>query len=200
MSRCTRSHRGGGRPPRPGSRRDAWRGRLATLGALAATLGCGPTSHTPDASAPDSATVTLDTCFAGLAPTGNSPFVGTLSFESLDGRVRVRLARQPGQRPFVGETYPYDLVRFAIERDGQTECITDRAALSYDFGHHNWSDTATAEGSATFTVELRYDLASAEPDWVDTLQVGRDAPLTLRSTGCDAIPPDLNHCLLRVSP
>lgn len=163
-------------------------------------LGCGET-HTPaDSGNADGGAVTLDSCFAGLAPTGGAGFVGTLSFESEDGSTRVRLARQPGDRSSVGETFPYDLVRFGIERDGVVECITDRDALAYDFGHHNWDDTATATGRADYVVRVRLDLTTDPVAWIDTLQINEAAPITLTETGCDSIPPDLNHCSLRSSP
>jgi len=126
--------------------------------------------------------------------------VGTLSFESADGSIRVRLARQPGERASVGETFPYDLVRFGIERDGVVECVTDRDALRYDFGHHNWDDTATAEGNATYVVAIRLDITSDPVLWVDTLQINEIAPMSLEFTGCAVTPFDLNHCSLRSVP
>ncbi|MBK7775096.1 MAG: hypothetical protein IPI43_13350 [Sandaracinaceae bacterium] len=61
------------------------------------------------------------------------------SFENDDGSVRGAPGPSAGDRPSVGETYAYDMVRFGIERDGVVECITDQDALAYDFGHHNWS-------------------------------------------------------------
>ncbi|MCA9579202.1 MAG: hypothetical protein KC668_27425 [Myxococcales bacterium] len=165
---------------------------------------CG-TSHTPgthDGGQTDTGVTpgTLDACFAGLAPTGDSPFVGTLRFESVDGTIEVRLARQPGDRPAVGETWAYDMVRFGIARDGVVTCITQPSALAYDFGHHNWADVATAEGTSTFVVSMRYEFTGDEPTWVDTLQIDEAAPITLRATACDVTPNDLNHCLLRSFP
>ncbi|MEZ4328682.1 MAG: hypothetical protein R3B40_25890 [Polyangiales bacterium] len=165
---------------------------------------CG-TSHAPganDAGHGDTGTApsTLDACFAGLAPTGDSPFVGTLRFESLDGSIELRLARQPGDRPAVGETWAYDLVRFGIAQDGVVTCITQPGALAYDFGHHNWADIATADGAATYVVSMRYEFTGDAAAWVDTLQIDGAAPITLRATACDVTPNDLNHCLLRSFP
>lgn len=176
-------------------------GWAALASAFALLSACGPSSHIADSGqGGDGGALTLAACFAGLAPTGGSPFVGTLSFESLDGSVRVRLARQPGDRPAVGETFAYDLVRFGIERNGVVECITRPGALMYDFGHHNWFDTATAEGTATYVVVSTYDFSGDGPAWVDTLQIDEAAPMTLRATACDVTPLDLNHCLLRSFP
>lgn len=155
---------------------------------------------THDASTGDAGELTLDACFAGLAPRPNGSFVGTLVFESEDGSVEVRLAREPGDRTSVGETFPYDLVRFGIERNGVVECITDRDQLAYDFGHHNWNDTATAEGNATYMVTIRLDTTDDPVVWVDTLQINEAAPITLRATACDVTPLDLNHCSLRSFP
>ena len=152
---------------------------------------------THDASTGDAGELTLDSCFAGLAPRPNGSFVGTLVFESEDGSVEVRLAREPGDRTSVGETFPYDLVRFGIERNGVVECITDRDQLAYDFGHHNWNDTATAEGNATYVVVSRFINLDFPATWEDTLQINDAAPMTLRFVSCDVTPEDLNHCLLR---
>ncbi|MBK7774777.1 MAG: hypothetical protein IPI43_11670 [Sandaracinaceae bacterium] len=170
---------------------------LLGLTLLLAHAGCSEAHSTGDAGNGDAGELTLDSCFAGIAPTGDAPWVGTQSFENDDGSVRVRLARQPGDRPSVGETYAYDMVRFGIERDGVVECITDQDALAYDFGHHNWNDTATAEGNGTYVVTMRFDVAAEPAVWVDALQINEAAPMTLHATACDATPLDLNHCLLR---
>jgi hypothetical protein len=160
-------------------------------------LGCSEAHSADDAGRGDAGELTLESCFAGIAPTGGAHWVGTQSFENGDGSIRVRLARQPGERSSVGETYPYDMVRFGIERDGVVECITDRDSLAYDFAHHNWDDTATAEGNATYVVTMRFDVSAEPAVWVDTLQINDAAPMTLSATACDATPQDLNHCLLR---
>ena len=174
--------------------------------AVFALCSCSPSSHVNDAGADggdthdDGGPLTLESCFLGLAPTAGSPFVGTLSFESLDGSTRVRLARQPGERSAVGETWAYDLVRFGIEHNGEVECITNRAALMYNFGHHNWAETATAQGVGTYVISMRYDFLGDEARWIDTLQINEIAPMTLRATACDVTPLDVNHCLLRSFP
>jgi len=176
--------------------------RLGPIGItlLVGLLGCSEAHGTDDAGRSDGGEQTLDACFEGLAPTGDASFVGTLHFESLDGSIRVRFARQPGDRTSVGETFPYDMVRFGIERNGVVECITDRDQLAYDFGHHNWNDTATAEGNATYVVNIRLDNTDDPVVWVDTLQINEAAPITLRATDCDVTPFDLNHCSLRSFP
>ena len=173
---------------------------LALASALAA-CGASPSAPTPDAGERDAAPstgTTLASCFEGLAPRVAGGVVNVLGFETADGALRLRLAREPGERSAVGETYPYDLVRFAIERDGEVECITEAGSLAYDFGHHNWLDAMTAQGRATYVVSIRYDVGSDPVMWMDTLRVDAGEPMALTLTRCQTMPvEDLNHCLLR---
>jgi hypothetical protein len=168
--------------------------------------GGAPDGGAPDGGAPDGgfsdlgAVGSLDTCFAGLSPRVANGTVNLLDFVAEGGVTHVRLAREAGSQPFVGETTPYDLVRFGIERNGVTECITDLSLLSYNFGHHNWKDTATATGSQTYTVTMSYDYGPSAPraSWTDTLSLDGGAPMPLVFTSCRSIPTlDANHCLLR---
>lgn len=146
----------------------------------------------------DSAPGSLDDCFAGLAPRVATRTVNLLDFEAEGGAVRVRLAREIGERSFVGETLPYDLVRFGIERDGAADCVTDPGALVYDFGHHNWNERAAATGTHAYVVRMVYDISGTTAVWTDTLAVDDGAEVPLTFVDCRSIPTiDLNHCLMR---
>jgi hypothetical protein len=163
----------------------------------------GPRRDSPAAA--DGATW-IDTCFAGLQPTGKF-FVAVMDFVTEDGSTSLRLAREPGDpggRPVIGETYPYHLVRFAIVRaSGEKACVTDLAAMTYDFQHHNWNDTANARsGSTVYSVKMRYEPVLG--GWTDSLTGLEDGtgktlwgPLRLKNTHCTSIPLDLNACLMR---
>jgi len=140
----------------------------------------------------------LDDCFAGLAPRVATRTVNLLDFEAEGGAVRVRLAREVGERSFVGETLPYDLVRFGLERDGAVDCVTDPGALAYDFGHHNWNERVAATGAHAYVVRMVYDFSGTTAAWADTLAVDGGAEVPLTFTDCRSIPTfDPNHCLMR---
>lgn len=137
---------------------------------------------------------TLDACFEGLMPRVEGRTFNVLDFTGDDGAIRVRLAREVGERPFVGETIPYDLVRFGIEHDGEVSCFTEASSLAYEFGHHNWFDTATADDS--YAVTMRYGVETG--NWTDTLSIDGGADIALTNVACTSLPTlDLNHCLLR---
>lgn len=99
----------------------------------------------------------LDECFAG--------FPGPVSFAkqmvatkaSADGKVRFRIALDT--KDFVGTsgTFPWSLVRFAIEAEGSTVCLTAAAALStaYKGTHHNCMDTASITGADGVRYEIK---------------------------------------------
>lgn len=127
----------------------------------------------------------LEACFAGY--TGlDGPFLETRLFQTADRRIRIRFAVEPGTRPYAGETWPFDLMRFAIERDGVAECLTMASALAYDFGHHNWMEVATATGAATYIV--RSDLDVETWTWANTLTIDGGAPIALEFVDCFSEP------------
>ena len=95
-----------------------------------------------DAAVADADGETVESCFAGLLP-GTDNFVNTLDLESVDPPVRLLLARERGEGDYVGETFPYRLVRFAIQRGDAVECITASSALEYQYAHHNWDEEIT---------------------------------------------------------
>jgi hypothetical protein len=173
------------------------------LAMMALCLGCSSQAPAPDgATAPDTApSRSLDECFAGVTRPP-STFVDIQSYATQDGRYQVRRARQPGDRLSVGETFPYDLVRFGVSTGGRVSCIERPADLSYDFGHHNWNDTMEARtGEATYRVHEQFDVAASGERWKFTFTVldatGRtvvEGPLPLTDTGCHTLPFDLNGC------
>lgn len=128
----------------------------------------------------------------------------TLHSATAEENTWVRIARRVGDRTAVGETFAFDLVWFAIIRDGQMTCVSDPAALAYSFGHHNWDDTLTATTNGfAHAVHIVYSFDSApNPTWVNTLTLtptsGGDvivAELPMTATECESIPAgDLNVC------
>ena len=189
----------------------SWRSIAALLALLVGGMspGCetastGPTPPTQDAGPGDlgtrdgGATDPLDGCFEGLERGATDPFIGTLTLRSTDGSVRVRIARQPGDRPFVGETWPYDLLRFGVTSEGVTTCVTESSALGYTFGHHNWNDEAMATGESDYSLTMVYSFATDPAGWSDELSIDGALPIPLELESCETDPPeDLNHCLLR---
>ncbi len=168
-------------------------------GAVADTGPDSPTvdAATADAPAFDGGGDAFAQCFDGLEP--GEGFLNFLDFETLDGAIRVKFARERGNgTPPSGETYPYDLVRFAIQRDGAVECITSDDALQYDYARHNWDDDITAMGRSTYLVHVEYSFNAEPPGWTDTLRIDGGDPIPLRLRACETLPStDLNHCLWR---
>jgi hypothetical protein len=144
----------------------------------------------------------LDDCFSNIGPTGNS-FVQIQDFVNDDGTIHIRLATEPGDRSAVGETFPYDLKRFGITRNGVTVCVTEVQDLAYDFGHHNWNEVATSTTlSAVYEVSMLYDFMDGL--WEDELTIFdsdgvtvSEGPMKLNDAGCRSIPFDLNPCMAR---
>lgn len=141
-----------------------------------------------------------------------SGFVEVQSFETEDGAVRVRRARRPGMRSAVGETWPYDLVRFGVEIDGESHCVTGASQLGYEFGHHNWNERWEARiGEVRYAGGEELDVARLSSDfdatdlWTDTLaafavETGEPlwGPRALVPTGCYSVPYDYNPCFKRM--
>lgn len=148
----------------------------------------------------------IEGCFDGLAPRQAGRFVEVLGLRQTPAGARLILAREPGDRPgAVGETWAFDLVRFALEdAAGNTHCVTNPSALEYSFGHHNWDERARVviEGRA-YVVTLRYFL-NGQAMWVDELSV-LDAvsgavlsgPVPLVKEACRSIPTNPNACFAR---
>jgi hypothetical protein len=144
-------------------------------------------------------------CFDPLS-TPSAGFVEVQHFESAERGVRITRARQPGERSAVGETFPYDLVRVRIEADGDAACVSEAAAMTYEFGHHNWNETwSVRTEKARYVVREQYDFqAGSERPWADSLEARSledDSllwgPVDLEPDGCYSLPYDLNPCLMR---
>ena len=159
---------------------------------------------TADLAAPDPAVVSsLDECFADLTAPTSGWFIDIQSYATGDGRYRIRRARQPGDRIAVGETLPYDLVRFAVETETGVLCVGSPSALSYDFGHHNWNETMDARTPAASCKvhERAKAVAGLGLTWMDTLTILDptdesvvEGPLSLTEAGCYTLPFNLNGC------
>jgi hypothetical protein len=139
-----------------------------------------PSVDGPPASTDGGATTgkTLDECFAGLRTLAGSLQVATRA--STDGRYRMRLALETGDRGGTSGSYAWEAIRFGIEGPEGRVCV-DEAALAgaYKGSHHNCSDvlTVTAEGR-------RYVVQNPDSarDYTDTSKWRRLARLTV-STG-----------------
>ncbi len=147
----------------------------------------------------------LDSCVAGVAPDNNWGFLVIQDFRERDGEGRLRIVLEPGEGSVVGETIPYHLTRFALERGGESFCIREKADLTWENGHHNWNDTGRARRQGTEYV-LRLVLENMGPNqWKDTLEARLESsgatlfgPLNLEDAGCRTVPPgNPNACLFR---
>lgn len=196
---------------------------------LAMLLGCGSsnsgTSVRPDAGRPDgsladadaalsdagadpdadaSSPSTLEACLSDLGEP-DFGFLGIQRFRSADGKVRVARARQIIDAPTVGETFAYALVRFWIESDEEPgTCVRGKSALTYEYAHHNWNETWSAETDlALYEGAEVFSPIDAEVRWADTLTAkSKDGkvlwgPLELEEDGCSSLPYDLNACSTR---
>ena len=145
----------------------------------------------------------FDVCFADLAAAG-SWFTEVQGFQTADDSIRLWRARRPGSRSSVGETFPYDLVRFAVESDDDVACVAAPGALTYEFGHHNWDESWTAETALrTYSVTEALTFDEDGTTWTDALTVTTAAgapvlgPVTLEPTACFSVPYNLNPCMSR---
>jgi hypothetical protein len=182
--------------------------RTLYLALLLAMSGAGCASDdeaTSDAGNAPGAT-TAEECFGELAPQGDAWFIELQRFKSEDGAVRVWRSRQPGDRSAVGETFPYDLVRAWIETDDEPgTCVTERSALTYEFGHHNWAEEWTVQTDRALYIgrEMYSTGAAAAVGWTDVLEAQDESGATLFTVdlvddGCETSPYDLNPCLMRM--
>lgn len=183
--------------------------RFLRMLAVFCALGCGG-STAPDAGRDGSADAGRDgaldatadaalafaSCFDDLDP--GMSFVQMQFFRTQDESIRLALATKPGDRPFVGETFPYDLIAFALDRAGDQVCVTESAALAYDFGHHNWNDIATAQVSGhQYQVHMMLSFGNNGSEWVDTLTIDEQESIPLIEDSCRSVPFDLNPCFSR---
>jgi hypothetical protein len=104
--------------------------------------------------APPSTSAGLDECFMGLRPLeGGVNQSGTqiVTKVSADGRFRMRMAIETGRRASTPGTYPWEMIRFALELDTTRVCIT-APGTAYRTSLHNCNDTATiVSGGVTYT-------------------------------------------------
>jgi hypothetical protein len=150
---------------------------------------------------------TGEECFDDLAAP-DTGFVELQRFRSEDGAVRIWRARQPGDRVAVGETFPYDLVRAWVEAENEPgTCVTQASALTYEFGHHNWSEewSVTTDHARYIGRELYSNSAPDDADfgWTDSLEAKSASGATLFMVdlvddGCESMPYNLNPCLRRM--
>jgi hypothetical protein len=139
---------------------------------------------------------TLESCFIGLPAQVGAQMIATKS--SADGRVRMRIVLDTEDRGGSSGTLAWGIIRLAVEVDGVVACITDRSALRYNGGHHNCSDTATAQsGTTTYslvapdrpttTLTIESDGTTAGPytltDATCTMLWSIGTPITCRSGG-----------------
>jgi len=155
----------------------------------------------------DTDATTGEECFEELTAPAIG-FVEIQRFVSEDGDLSVWRARQPGERSAVGETSPYDLVRVWIDSaDEDGTCVTEASALTYTFGHHNWSESWTVTTAhAMYAVHEMYNNGPADPEewgFVDTLEAKDESgdvlfTAELVEDGCESRPYDLNPCFTRM--
>jgi hypothetical protein len=170
-------------------------------------LGCGDDDggSGPNTDHDASVVITAEECFADLTAPTDGWFVETQRFATADDAIELWRARKPGMRSAVGETFPYDLVRFWIGSDDEPgTCVTAPSAMTYDFAHHNWDETWSAiTEHGRYVVHERLEFGDAATSWQDTLDVfdlndvPRGGTQTLEATGCASLPYDLNPCLFR---
>jgi hypothetical protein len=124
----------------------------------------------------------LDQCFADLRPLMRTYQLATKA--SADGKTRVRLALEvPDGTLSTPGTVGWAFLRFGVEHEGVTSCVTQPAQLHYKGTLHNCKDTATVDVGAR-TVDV------VAPDR-ETSQVSSSAggalvwgPVTVTNTTC----------------
>ena len=169
---------------------------LGTTGlfACAAPRGDGPAGDDPPPPAGDD----FESC---IPAADNGPiFKETLTLSGENGALLVRIVRRPGDGPTIGETFALQLLGFAMQEGGElTACVTDPAALSYVYEHHNWDDQAIAEASPsrTLTLSMTYDVVTST--WTDVLDdSSTDEDVVLATDACASEGPSpANGCFRR---
>jgi hypothetical protein len=117
------------------------------------------------------------------------------------GQLSARIARRVTDGTTVGETFALELAGFALDFQDELICVLDLGQMEYQWGHHNWDETATITHQGTeYVLTLRYYAAGA-PEWTDELTatgVSVWGPLRLTATACSTDPPnDANFCMGR---
>jgi hypothetical protein len=102
----------------------------------------GPDGRRPDGPVADggNAGVGLDACFAGLRAGRGSFQLATKA--SADGKVRMRIALETGDRFGTSGSYAWEPIRLGLEVDGTNVCVTSEAELAaaYTGTRHNCGD------------------------------------------------------------
>ncbi len=157
--------------------------------------------HEPESET--SVCITAD-CTENLQAPDGYDFIGILDFNIEGEDTGIRIAREPGDGTAVGETYPFDLIRFSICGDNVSYCIEAKADLKYTWGHHNWDETIEATaGDIRYLILLKADLPGNK--WDDTIEAFSKTsgeslwgPKNLVNTGCMTLPAgNLNECFMR---
>jgi hypothetical protein len=142
------------------------------------------------ASSPDQGSMmttgkSVDECFAGLRKLQGG-FQDATSASS-DGKYKMRLALETGDRGGTSGSYAWAAVRFALETPDGNVCVTDEAALSkaYAATHHNCMDVLTVtSGSRTY----RIDNPDAAADYANPMAWRRSGTLRI-TTGAQPVGP-----------
>jgi hypothetical protein len=140
-----------------------------------------------------------------LEPTRANSYVAFQSFEAAEHAVSVTRARQPGDRPAIGETIAFDLVGVRVVTDDDEACVSKRADLTYTFAHHNWDEEwSVRTAKARYVVREVLEFGEVEATWVDTLEARalEDdhllwGPIELSAVACWSEPYDYNPCIWR---
>jgi hypothetical protein len=141
-------------------------------------------SDSPSASSDTSSTMmsgkSVDECFTGLRALKGGFQDATRT--SPDGKYRMRLALETGDRGGTSGSYAWAAVRVALETPDGNVCITDETALakSYTASHHNCMDVLTIEAGGKSYVIQHPDTAA---DYADPTQQRRDGSLTISMVG-----------------
>jgi len=150
---------------------------------------------------------TASSCTEDVAPPGDKAFDFAVvqNFSTEDGAVDLSLAWHVGEGETVGETLPYEMMRFGVCDEEDGVCVSDMAKMTYGWQHHNWDETLTAEaGGREYIVRMSFVLSEVS-SWTDTLEI-RDlegagittGPLPLEERGCRSVPAqNANACMLR---
>lgn len=132
-------------------------------------------------------------------------FVVVQNFTTPDGSVDLSMAWHIGEGETVGETLPYEMLRFGICEGSGGICISNPADMTYEWRHHNWDETITATtASKQYTIRMRLVLSDYS-EWEDTVTITNTddsnkniGPIVLEEAGCRTVPENnANACILR---
>jgi hypothetical protein len=150
---------------------------------------------------------TASSCTEDVAPPGDKAFdfVVVQNFSTGDGAVDLSMAWHIGEGDTIGETLPYEMMRFGVCDDRDGVCISSEDKMTYEWKHHNWDETITARaGGREYVVRMSF-VPSEVSSWTDTLEVidlgdtgDTRGPMPLEDRGCRSVPPNnANACMLR---